>query len=190
VRRGLVSGRRLEAKKRTMRGFSKTMLRTCAGFAVAAGLVVGGAGIASAAPVTPVTHTNSWYGCNRWAQEQWNLNGPNTIENNQFSPAYTYTVTFRQHGSCLSGTMTDSYYPTTGSVYGTISGNHVRFSFTYPSGSVQGTRTFTGTINWRGEVSGSWTETGTEAASSTWSLAQHARHACPPWQWWARSCRV
>jgi hypothetical protein len=174
-----------------MRGIGKTMLRTCAGLAVAAGLVAGGAGIANAAPVTPAAHTtSSWFGCNRWAQEQWNLNGWNQIENYQFSPAYTYTVTFRQSGSCLSGTFTDPYYPTTGPIYGTIYGNHVTFSYRYPYGSIQGVRTFSGTINWRGDVSGTWTETGSEGASSTWSLTQRARHACPPWDWWARYCRV
>jgi hypothetical protein len=98
--------------------------------------------------------------------------------------------------------MTDSYYPTTGPIYGTINGNHVTFSFTYPAGSIQGTRTFTGTIQprwyrqwyqhwvWNGHrwvhrwtfrwqihgyVSGHWTETGSEGASSTWYLANYAR---------------
>jgi hypothetical protein len=173
-----------------MRGISKTMLRTCAGLAVAAGLVAGGAGVANAAATTPAAHSTSWFGCNPYAYEQWNLSGWNTIENNQFSPPYTYSVTFRQSGNCLSGTMTDSYYPVTGPVRGTINGNQVTFSFRYPSGSIQGVRTFTGTINWRGAVSGTWTETGSEAASSTWSLTQHARHACPPWGWWGRGCRV
>jgi hypothetical protein len=182
------------------------MLRACAGLATAAALVVGGAGVAGAATTSPATHSgSSWggYGCNPWAWEQWNLNGSNDIKNNQFSPPYTYSVTFKQYGSCLSGTMTDSYYPTTGPIHGTIYGNHVTFSFTYPSGSIQGTRTFTGTIQaqwyrqwyrywtwngWRwvqrwtfrwqerGYVSGSWTETGSEGASSTWYLTGTARH--------------
>ena len=186
-----------------MRSISKTMLRTWAGLAVTAGLVVGGAGVASAATTSPATNTSSsWvHGCNPWAYEQWNLSGSNTVENNQFSPPYSYSVTFRQYGSCLSGTMTDSYYPTTGPIYGTINGNRVTFSFQYPAGSIQGTRTFTGyiqaqryrqwyqhwvwngyrwvlqwTFRWqvRGYVSGHWSETGSEGASSTWYLASYA----------------
>ena len=191
-----------------MKGISKTMLRTCAGLAVAAGLVAGGAGVASAATTSPTTSTtSSWqHGCNPFAREQWNLNGSNDIKNNQFSPPYTYSVTFRQYGSCLSGTMTDPYYGTsgtTGPIYGTINGNSVTFSFTYPAGSIQGTRTFSGyihpqyyrqyyrhwvwnghrwvlrwTFRWqvRGVVSGHWTETGSEGASSTWYLTNSARH--------------
>jgi hypothetical protein len=292
-----------------MRGISKTMLRTCAGLAVAAGLVVGGAGVAdaaTAAPATPSNHypgpfcnpwareqwnlnganqvlavyqgstytysvtfkqygscltgtlTDSYYKptaatgpvfgtiddskvtfsfrypqgsvqgtrtytgtispnggvsgtwsetgsehgsgtftlatnasvvCNPWAREQWNLNGQNKIENYQFSTPLTYTVTFKQSGSCLSGTMTDPYYPTTGPVSGTVNGNHVTFFFTYPSGSIQGVRTFTGTISRRGAVSGTWTETGSENASSTWSLVKHAKRACP-WWYYNRGCLV
>jgi hypothetical protein len=187
-----------------MRSIGKTLLTTCIGLAAAAGLVIGGAGVASAATATPAAHsTTNWgSGCNPWAREQWSLNGSNTVENNQFSPPYTYSITFQQHGSCLSGTMTDSYYPTTGPIYGTINGNHVTFSFAYPAGSIQGTRTFTGTIQprwyrqwyqhwvWNGHrwvhrwtfrwqihgyVSGHWTETGSEGASSTWYLANYAR---------------
>jgi hypothetical protein len=188
-----------------MRSISKTVLRTCAGLAAAAGLVIGGAGVASAATVSPAAHsTTAWgSGCNPWAREQWNLNGSNTVENNQFSPPYAYSITFKQYGSCLFGTMTDSYYPTTGPIYGTIKGNYVTFSFKYPAGSIQGTRTFTGyihpqwyrqwyqhwvwngyrwvlrwTFRWQlhGYVSGHWTETGTEGASSTWYLANYARY--------------
>jgi hypothetical protein len=184
-----------------MKGISKTMLRTCAGVAIATAAVVGGAGVASAAPVTPAATTTSHYGfgCNPFAHEQWNVSGTNTIENNQFSPPYSYSVTFYQQGSCLSGTMTDGYFPTTGPIHGTINGNYITFSFTYPS-SYQGTRTFTGyiqpryyrqyyrhwvwngyrwvqkwTFRWevRGYVSGTWKETGTEGASSTWYLANY-----------------
>jgi hypothetical protein len=289
-----------------MRGISRTMLRTWAGLAVAAGLVAGGAGVASAATTSPTTHSNfpapscnpfareQWnlsgsnqvlavykgttytysatfkqYGgcltgtltdsyypttgpivgavndnkvtftfryphgsvqgtrtytgiispsgsvsgiwsetgsengsgtftlaknasgprCSPFALERWNLNGQNTILNYQFSPPFTYSVTFRQSGSCLTGTMTDSYYPTTGPISGTVNGNRVTFSFTYPSGSIQGVRTFTGTIGPRGAVSGTWTETGSENASSHWSLAKHAKRACP-WWYFNRACPV
>jgi hypothetical protein len=188
-----------------MKGISKAMLRTCAGVAIAAAAVVGGTGVASAATTTPaVQSTNHGFYCNPFAREQWNLNGPNNIKNNQFSPPFTYSVTFREYGSCLTGTMTDPYYPTTGPIYGVISGNYISFSFTYPAGSIQGTRTFTGyiqrqyyrqwyqhwvwngyrwvhrwTFRWqvRGFVSGHWSETGSEGASSTWYLTNYARHA-------------
>ena len=77
-------------------------------------------------------------------------------------------------------------------MFGTINRNHVTFSFTYPSGSVQGTRTFTGYINRWGFVSGTWSETGTEMGTGTFTLARHANFACPWWQWWNHNatCRV
>jgi hypothetical protein len=60
------------------------------------------------------------------------------------------TVTFKQNGSCLTGTLTDSYIPApgpqSGPISGTIRGNTVTFSFTYPT-NVQGKRTYTGTIS-------------------------------------------
>ena len=146
-----------------MRGISRTVLRTCAGLAVAAGLVAGGAGVASAATVTPAAHTtsnNSFAPAIRGSGEHWNLNGRNKVEAVYLGNTYTYKVTFKQFGSCLAGTLTDSYFPTTGPVFGTINRNHVTFSFTYPSGSVQGTRTFTGTINPSGTASGTGRGTG------------------------------
>lgn len=173
-----------------MRGISRTVLRTCAGLAVAAGLVAGGAGVASAATVTPAAHTtntNFGHGCNPWQREHWNLNGRNKVEAVYLGNTYTYKVTFKQFGSCLGGTLTDSYFlpaGTSGPVFGTINRNHVTFSFRYPSGSVQGTRTFTGTINRWGFVSGTWSETGTEMGTGTFTLARHANFACPWWQWW------
>ena len=93
-----------------MRGISRTVLRTCAGLAVAAGLVAGGAGVASAATVTPAAHTtttNFGHGCNPWQREHWNLNGRNKVEAVYLGTTYTYKVTFRQFGSCLTGTLTD-----------------------------------------------------------------------------------
>jgi hypothetical protein len=187
------------------------MLRTCAGLAVAAGLVAGGAGVASAATTSPATQSSSHFGfgCNPYQREQWNLNGSNTVDAVYKGNNYSYSVTFKQFGSCLSGTLTDSGYPTTGPIYGTIYGNHVTFSFKYPSGSIQGTRTFSGTIQpkfyrqwyWQrgwhfhwlfrtGSVSGNWWETGTEAGTGTFTLANNARSACPAWEWWQRSCNV
>lgn len=187
-----------------MRGISKTMLRTCAGLAVAAGLVAGGAGAASAATTSPSASTaSSWqHGCNPFQREQWNLNGSNTVDAVYLGNNYSYSVTFKQFGSCLSGTLTDSLVPITGPIYGTVNGNHVTFSFKYPSGSIQGTRTFNGYIKakfyrvwyWKhgwhfywasrsGSVSGTWSETGSENGSGTFTLAKNVARACP---WWYR----
>lgn len=204
-----------------MRGITKTMLRTCAGLAVAAGLVVGGTGVASAATASPAAQ-NWVHGCNPWAHEQWNLNGSNTVNAVYMGQTYSYSVTFKQVGNCLSGTLTDSYYspPTTGPISGTIKGNHVTFSFTYPSGSVQGTRTFNGyihprfyrhyyrhwvwngyrwvlkwTFRWEsrlGFVSGTWSETGSEMGHGTFTLAKPAHRSCGVTYWWNRdrACSV
>jgi len=195
-----------------MRGISRTVLRTCAGLAVAAGLVAGGAGVANAATVSPAatTASNHGFGCNPFAGQQWNLNGSNTVNAVFEGTTYSYSITFKQFGSCLSGTMTDSYYPTTGPIRGTVRGNYVTFSFTYPAGSIQGTRTFNGYIHpqwyrqwyrqghrWHfrwvfrtGAVSGKWSETGSEQGSGTFSLAKNVHNACPSWAWWAHSCSV
>src|SRR5580658_7523451 len=137
-------------EKGNMRGITKTTLRVCAGLAAAAALVAGGTGVANAATTTPATHASaSWvgHGCNYRALEQWNLNGHNKVEAVYQGATFTYSVTFRQFGSCLTGTLTDSLYPTSGPIFGTVNRNHVTFTFAYPSGSVQGTRTFSGTIN-------------------------------------------
>jgi hypothetical protein len=193
-----------------MTSISKTVLRTFAGLAAAAALVVGGAGVAGAATTSPATATTSHgYNCNPWQREVWNLNGSNTVEAVYQGTTYSYSVTFKQYGSCLGGTLTDSGYPTTGPIHGVISGNHVTFSFAYPSGSVQGTRTFDGYIHphwyrhwywhngWHfwwtfkvGTLSGNWSETGTENGSGTFSLANSVHIACPWWYQPGSACHV
>jgi hypothetical protein len=175
-----------------MRSISKTVLRTCAGLATAAALVVGGAGVASAATTSPATHTSSHYGfgCNPYAREQWNLNGYNKVEAIYQGNTFTYPVTFKQYGGCLSGWLSDPGYPTSGPIYGSVYGNHVVFSFRYPSGSIQGTRTFNGYVNRWGYLSGYWYETGSENGSGSFSLAYHVQRACPWWYGFYRSCYV
>jgi hypothetical protein len=172
----------------------KAMLRACVVGLAASAAVLVGAGAASAAPVSTATHSNfgPGPGCSRFQLERWNLNGPNTVNAVYEGSTFTYTVTFRQRGSCLTGTLTDPYYPTTGPISGTVFGSYVRFSFAYPSGSIQGLRTFTGTINRRGAVSGTWSETGSEAGTGTWALGTSARPACPRFFWWypVRYCPV
>ncbi len=178
-----------------MRGISKAVLRGCAGLAMAAGLVAGGAGVASAAPVAAVKPLPAPFGgpgCSPWALEHWNLNGNNQVKATYQGGNYSYHVTFKQAGSCLTGTLADSLYPTSGPIFGVVNKNHVTFSFRYPANSVQGLRTFSGTISSHGVVSGNWSETGTEHGTGTWKLAGHARLACPWWFGWnpATACPV
>jgi hypothetical protein len=99
-------------------------------------------------------------------------------------------VTFKQSGGCLTGTLTDPYFPTTGPISGTVVKNNVTFSFQYPSGSVQGTRTYTGTINRHGDLSGTWSQTGSQGGGGTFTLAKHVHRACPWWYPLNASCRV
>ena len=176
-----------------MRFGAKALIRAaCAGPAIAA-MVVTAAGTANAAPVSPVSHpthrVGPWsrgHSCSKSFLEQWNLNGKNTVDATWDGGNYTYAVNFVQKGSCLYGTLTDTGLPSgqqTGPVTGTVVGNHVTFSFTYPT-NVQGTRAFTGTISKWGKVSGAWRQTGTQTPDNgTWSLAGKARPACPPWAW-------
>ena len=176
-------------------GAKRMIWALCAGPAVAATLITG-ASAASAAVITPVPNHGVAFGphgpshpnCNRWQLERWNLNGSNTITAIYNNAPFNYTVTFKQDGSCLSGTLTDPYIQPSslqsGPIYGTIRGNTVTFSFTYPT-NVQGTRTYTGTISRSGAVSGTWSQTGTQVPNNgTWSLGSKANRACPRFWWW------
>ena len=198
-----------------MKSIGKSVLRTFGGLAVATGLVVGGAGVASAAPTAPAAHSASaWHPfCNPFQRERWNFNGSNTVNAVFQGKTFPYSVTFRQFGSCLHGSLTDPFFGTsgtTGPILGTVNGNDVTFAFQYPAGSVQGTRTFTGTVqpvwfrlwfrhhhHWvfrwvfrLGAVSGTWSETGSENGSGTFTLAKLVHRACPWWFFPGASCRV
>ena len=134
-------------------------------------------------------HGPSHPNCSKWQLERWNLNGNNTITAVYQGVNYNYTVTFKQDGSCLTGTLTDtnipSNLPQSGPISGTIRGNDVTFSFTYPASmTFQGTRTYTGTISGRGAVSGTWSDGGTGHSTGTWSLGSKANRACPRFWWW------
>ena len=132
-------------------GAKRMIWALCAGPAVAATLITG-ASAASAAVITPVSNNGVAFGphgpshpnCNRWQLERWNLNGSNTITAIYNNAPFNYTVTFKQDGSCLRGTLTDPYIQPSslqsGPINGSIRGNTVTFSFTYPT-NVQGTRT-------------------------------------------------
>jgi hypothetical protein len=182
-------------ERENMRSITKATLRTSiAGLAVA-GAVLGGAGMASAAPVTPA-HAPS---CNPFQKEQWNLNGNNTVVAVFEGNNYPYSVHFKQYGSCLRGSLTDpGVQPSglTGPVSGTIYKNYVTFSFDYGTTSVQGVRTYSGIINKWGSVSGFWTQTGSQGPNqfdptTTWSLTNKAKHACSYyWRHPNRSCYV
>lgn len=153
--------------------------------AVALAMVGGGvaaAGAASASTTSPATHTTSTasvHFCNSLQLQRWTVNGRNTV-NLTLAPTsspFSYKVTFQQFGSCLRGSLTDTYYPggpVKLAVYGTVYKNHITFSVRYPD-TTRALRTFTGTIGKWGAVSGTWCETGTYHESGAWSLAKNAR---------------
>jgi len=164
----------------------------------AATMLVAGAGAASAAPLYGPHNGPGNYGshCNPWQREQWDVGGNNTVNLTYQGKSYTYAVTLHEHGSCLSGTLTDAGLAAGSqnlAVTGDINGNHLSFSVTYPNTGNQGTRTFDGYINRWGHVSGWWNETGTENGSGTWSLQYRAHPACwghHGWIYNTRGCHV
>jgi hypothetical protein len=116
--------------------------------------------------------------CTAGEPEQWNLSGANEVDVAYDGLSFVYGITITQNGSCLSGTLDDPYYPTSGPISGTVSGDSITFTFTYPSGSIQGTRTYTGTISQSGVASGTWTQTGDESPDNgTWTLADKSTTA-------------
>jgi len=170
-------------------GTKAAIMAAFAGPAIAA-LMLTGAGPANAAVATPTTPSASTLVppqfCNPYHLERWDFRGHNTVDLTFGTTPYTYAVHFDQRGSCLSGTLTDTgLMPGEQNLHisGTVIRNQVTFSVNYPTG-FQGTRTFSGYINRWGQVSGKWSETGTEAGSGTWSLANAVRPACPQWGFW------
>ncbi len=173
-------------------GTKAAIMAAFAGPAMAA-LILTGAGPANAA-VTTTAHTASstsdqWVPfCSPYNLERWDFRGDNTVDLTWSSTSYTYAVHFDQWGSCLSGWLTDTHIPNgpqTGPIHGYVFRNHVTFSFTYTYvGETQGTRTYTGTISRWGWVSGTWSDSGPDGSTGTWSLAHAVRPACPffyPW---------
>jgi hypothetical protein len=185
-----------------MRFGAKTMITAALAGPAMAALILTVAGPANAAVSTTTAHTTSSSGpfypyCNqysnqyqpnryqpnryqqnRYQQGQWNFSGSNTAKVKFEVNTYAYPVYFTQQGSCLTGTLTDPDASFTGRIHGTVYGNFITFSITYPSSDNQGTRTFNGTINQWGHVSGSWSETGTENAAGSWSLTRPAHQGC------------
>jgi hypothetical protein len=181
-------------------GIKAAITAAVAGPAIAA-LMLTGAGPANAAVTTATAHTST-SGFNPFCfnqfrnpfnqRQEWSLRGDNTVDLWFEGKEFTYAVQFDQRGSCLSGTLTDLGLPSGEQalrVHGTVFGNHVTFSVTYPT-NFQGTRTFNGYISRHGDVFGMWNETGTENGSGNWSLARDAHHACQRFEWWSpnRAC--
>ena len=166
-----------------MRLTRKVMLWACCAVPAVAAMALSGTGTAGATPVSPAIRTVGFPsfgvpGCDPLQLEQWNLGkGANTVALTYRSGNYTYSVNFTQNGSCLGGTLHDGYYPYNAAISGTVSGNAVTFTIRYPAHSIQGTRTFGGTIS-SGIVTGTWSETGSEHGSGTWSLTARVAAAC------------
>ena len=169
-----------------MRFRTKTAIMTAVAGPAIAAMILTGVGPAHAA-VTTTSHTATSSSfpffpfCFRRHLERWDFNGDNTVVAtlDGSSKIFNYPVDFRQRGSCLRGTLTDPLFPTSGPIHGIVIRNFVRFSFTYPSGSIQGTRTFVGHVDHDGDVSGTWSETGSANETGTWSLADQVQRACP-----------
>ena len=183
-----------------MRFGTKAMISACLVAPAIAAVIVAGAGTASAQTTSAAAHTSSTEAnwppppppfCNPFQKERWNLNGFNTVDvTYKLFSHYTYTVDFVQHGSCLSGWLNDPYFSVTRPIFGTIDGNFVTFSFTYPS-FIEGTRTYTGTIDHFGFLYGGWSQTGIAWPNfGTFSLSGPVARACPPWIWWTQLCTV
>ncbi len=115
---------------------------------------------------------------NQFQQGLWNLSGYNTLAVKFEVNTYDYPVYFNQQGTCLTGWLKDPGASFRGQINGTIYGNFITFSVTYPPGSKQGTRTWNGTISGSGRVSGSWSETGSEVGSGSWWLSNPASLGC------------
>jgi hypothetical protein len=184
-----------------MRFAAKALITTALAGPAMAALILTGTGAASAAVTTTTGNPGPYqqycnqygqnqygqnqYGQNGFRQGQWNLSGSNTAEVKFEVNTYDYPMYLTQRGDCLSGTLTDPGASFTGRIHGTVYGNFITFSITYPSGDNQGTRTFNGTINRWGHVSGSWSETGSENAAGSWSLSRPAHRGCQmnnsPW---------
>jgi hypothetical protein len=131
----------------------------------AAGMLMAGAGAASAAP-TPWHPTNHAPHCNPWQRESWDVNGNNTVNLSYNNSSFTYAVTLHQYGRCVTGTLTDTNLSGNQnlSVSGSIDRNHITFSVNYGPGSIQGTRTFTGDIKVTSTSGAACPENGTRPA--------------------------
>ena len=151
--------------------FSRIVAAVAVPLALAGAVATTAASSASAAPAAPAATVSAHY----QIHHQWQLRGPNQVKLTYQGSTYTYKVLFsQQRGSeLLTGRLTDSYLPGILPVNGVVFGNYVVFSVVYPG--AQGVRTFSGSIDKHGVVTGLWTETGSEAGSGQFALQAHAR---------------
>jgi hypothetical protein len=152
----------------------KSVKRGIAAAAVAASALGVGAGLAATAGPASAATVSTTAAVVKPAQAPalgtWNrmtvtLNGT----------TYTgYWLLLQQHrDGLLTGWLYDPNSDTEGvpgylAVHGSVSGDVAVFEVSYPTGDPQGVRAFVGTIS-GGTVSGSWTETGSEGGTGTWS---------------------
>lgn len=101
----------------------------------------------------------------------WSVTGSNTIVLTGTYIGLVYIADFSMNGTNLTGTVTDPYYSSTPmALTGTVLSDTISFSYIYLDGGFRGTRTFTGTIDSNGLVTGgTWSETGTEGINGTWT---------------------
>ncbi len=102
----------------------------------------------------------------------WDLTGNYTFYINYSGHDYSYAVDLNQSVNYITGTLVDTYLPAaeqTRTVNGTLTGNSFVLEVPYPAGGQWGTRTFDGTIDSTGHLSGTWSDSGTDNASGSWS---------------------
>ena len=113
----------------------------------------------------------------------WNVSGAYTFDVKYLGNDYNYSVILSQSGKTITGSLNDPFLPGTLTISnGSLIGNTITFSVDYGSGSWQGIRTFTGTIDLSGNLSGTWNETGLENGFDNWTAtlgkATQARGEC------------
>jgi len=108
------------------------------------------------------------------------LTGTYTINLLYEGNPYVYTLTLIQSDDTLTGTIYDQYLPGTLPVTGTFDDTTIKFAADYGA-HYWGTRTFTGTIGTDGVLSGTWSDSGTDNASGTWSTNANSVIQGPYW---------
>jgi hypothetical protein len=150
------------------------------GGSVAGPLVATAGTAASAAPVTTMSYQKPI------VLPAWNLNGVNTIDLTYNGTTYTYLIHLHQSvfDNVLVGTLYDKYLAAEGAaggdpsgilaLHGLVVGNNVILVTNYPAGDPQAARSFNFVVTpvsfFKGNVAGTWDETGSEAGTGSASL--------------------
>lgn len=105
----------------------------------------------------------------------WDIAGAYTFHIHYSDNDYYYPVTLTQSESNITGTLTDNYLPSQYpdkvlTLTGTITGDDFTFTVQYP-GNFWGKRTFTGSVDSSGGLSGGWVDDGTGSGAGTWSTS-------------------